>query len=137
VKLTLNNRLQEIPPLAEVVADFLDGMGVEQATTLRINLCLDELLTNTIQYGYSDGQPHEISVELLVEHGELHIEIIDDAQPFDPLQESPPPDLHSPLEERPIGGLGLHLVRQLTDSQHYERDPQGRNRLRLIKQLNG
>jgi sigma-B regulation protein RsbU (phosphoserine phosphatase) len=68
--------------------------------------------------------------------GQLNIEIIDDAMPFDPLRDSAQPDLES-AGKRPIGGLGIHLAKTLTDTMHYLRDGQGRNHLLPTKQLSG
>lgn len=134
MKYAIPNRLASIPPLAERVAAFLADAGVSQETAMTLNLCLDELLTNTIEYGYSDQTPHEIEIEVCVTGEELQIAIIDDANPFDPTQDAPVPDLTPPLGERPIGGLGLFLVKNFTDSIQYNRHHH-RNHLLLKKRL--
>ena len=135
MKFTLPNDTARIPPLSDAISEFLSTQGVADAIGMRVSLCLDELLTNTILYGYADQGPHEITVEVAVTSGVLRLDIIDDATPFDPTEEAPEPDLDSPLEDRRIGGLGVHLVRSFVDEMVYVRDPQGRNHLSLRKRL--
>ena len=94
-----------------------------------MNLVLEELGLNVMDYGYDDGI-HEFEIVLTSEPDTLTIEIIDDGRPFDPLSDTPPPVLEGSIEDRPIGGLGVHLVRELMDELHYRRE-QGRNHLTL------
>jgi anti-sigma regulatory factor (Ser/Thr protein kinase) len=75
----------------------------------------------------------EILVRLAYQPGEVHVDVEDEGKPFDPLQ-VPPPDLHSPLQERQVGGLGIHFIKQLVDEVTYAR-VDGRNRLHLTKRL--
>ena len=84
-------------------------------------------------YGYADDREHEIVVQIRCEDADLVIDIADDARPFDPTRVAPP-DLHAPLEERPIGGLGIHLVRSLMDGMEYRHDGR-RNLVRLRKRI--
>jgi len=101
--------------------------------TYQIGLVLDELLTNTIAYGYPEEGGQDITVIMKREGGLLRFEIADTAAPFDPLS-ARPPDLCSPAGERRIGGLGIHLVRSLMDRVAYERVGNG-NSLILEKDL--
>jgi anti-sigma regulatory factor (Ser/Thr protein kinase) len=87
---------------------------------MAINLVLDEVITNIIDYGYDDQAEHEIRVTMAVEGDRLTIEVEDDARPFDPLKAAPP-DLDLPLEERPVGGLGIHIMRSLMDAVEHQR----------------
>ncbi len=135
MKYTIHNRIDDIPPLAEQVEVYLSKQGVQPETTMTTNLCLEELLTNTIKYGYSDNQTHEIGIELNLENGEMSIRIVDDAGPFDPTSDAPAPETESPIEERPIGGLGIFLVTRFTDSIQYDRQ-HNHNYLTLRKRLN-
>ncbi len=96
-----------------------------------VNLVLEEILTNIIAYGYADSDEHYISIGIFLAEGELVIQVADDGRPFNPL-EAPEPDLESPLEERPVGGLGLHLVRSLMHEFEYERN-EGQNLLVMKK----
>lgn len=135
MKLTMHNRIEQIPPLAEKVAAYLQQEGVAPESVLTTNLCLEELITNTIEYGYSDDEAHEISIDMNLENGELNIEIVDDAEAFDPTRDAPTPDIDASIKERPIGGLGIFLVTSFTDSIQYKRQ-RNHNRLILKKRLN-
>jgi anti-sigma regulatory factor (Ser/Thr protein kinase) len=98
-----------------------------------VSLAIEELVTNCIKYGYTDSNRHTIDFLLSVDGGTLRLEVIDDGSPFNPL-EAPRPDLSLPPEKRPIGGLGLHLLRELADDMNYERRD-GTNRLSLTKRM--
>lgn len=135
MKFAIYNRLEEIPPLSERVEAYMAKDGISPETAMTANLCLEELLTNTIKYGYRDDQVHEIGIDVSLENEELTIEIVDDAAPFDPTSDAPAPDIDASIEERPIGGLGIFLVTSFTDSIRYNR-LQNRNRLTLKKRLN-
>ena len=97
-----------------------------------LNLSLDELLTNTISYGYDDGDSHRIDVAVRMEGSAIVVEISDDAKPFDPA-DAPQPDTGAMLEDRPIGGLGVHFVRKMMDGFRYSRSG-GRNVVTLTKE---
>jgi serine/threonine-protein kinase RsbW len=98
-----------------------------------VQVVLDELLSNTVKAGYPAGGPGTIEATFDVADGRLHVTLTDDGIEFDPLAREDP-DLAAPIEERPIGGLGIYLVKQLMDDVAYERRD-GWNRLRLAKKL--
>ena len=98
-----------------------------------VSLAIEELVTNCIKYGYTDSSSHTIDFLLSLDEGVLRLEVIDDGNAFNPL-EAPRPDLSLPPEKRPIGGLGLHLLREIADEMHYERRD-GTNRLSLTKRM--
>jgi serine/threonine-protein kinase RsbW len=131
--LLLTNRPSEIPRAAERVEAFCARHDIAPAVGFAINVSLEELLANTMSYGYEDDGEHEIVVQIWREDVDLVIEIADDARPFDPTRAAPP-NLDGTLEERPIGGLGIHLVRNMMDRMEYRRDGQ-RNRVMLRKRI--
>ena len=99
---------------------------------LGFSLVLEELGINILTHGGKGKERRpEIEIVLTSEDHALTIEVLDDGHPFDPLQDSPKPDLTATIEGRPIGGLGIHLVRNLMDDLHYQRDA-GKNRLTLV-----
>lgn len=131
--LRLENRLSELDRLAEAVEAFGEAQQLSPKLTYQIGLVLDELLTNTIAYGYPDEGGQHITVVMAREGGHLRFEITDTAAPFDPLS-ARAPDLCSPAVQRRIGGLGIHLVRTLMDRVAYERVGNG-NSLVLEKDV--
>ena len=103
-----------------------------ESLTFKVNLVLEELGINILTHGGKGKERRpEIEIVLTSEDHALTIEVLDDGHPFDPLQDSPNPDLAATIEGRPIGGLGIHLVRNLMDDLHYQRDA-GKNRLTLV-----
>ena len=125
MQLTLKNDFAEIPPAADAVDYFLAGDGASPDLLDFARLVIEELVSNTIKYGYDDRSTHEIHVNARIEGGTVVLEVSDDGRPFNPL-DVPEPAAHLPAHERPIGGLGLHFIRSLSDSFHYERR-EGRN----------
>ena len=127
------NKRHEIQRLGVAAERFAAEHQLSDDDMMAVNLVLDEVITNTIDYGYDDDADHEIRVTLAVEGDRLTIEVEDDARHFDPLQR-PPPDLDLPLEERPVGGLGIHIVRTLMETVEYQRRD-GRNVLTMHKTI--
>jgi anti-sigma regulatory factor (Ser/Thr protein kinase) len=127
------NKRDEIQRLGAAAERFGAEHTLSDDDMMAINLVLDEVITNIIDYGYDDAADHEIRVTLAVEGDRLTIEVEDDARHFDPLK-APPPDLDLPLEERPVGGLGIHIVRTLMEAVEYQRRD-GRNVLTMHKTI--
>ncbi len=97
-----------------------------------VNLSLDELITNIINYGYREGSDTKnIQLTLQVIRGNLVVELVDDGVEFDPFSEVPEPITDSSLEERAIGGLGIFFVKSLVNETRYERQD-GNNHTRLV-----
>lgn len=120
MEIRLKNDFAEIPPAADAVDGFLVEQGAGPEILYLARLVIEELVSNSIKYGYDDQAVHEIRIEARVEKGTMILEITDDGHPFNPL-EAPEPAMHLPVNERPIGGLGLHLVRSMSDSVEYKR----------------
>lgn len=117
------NDLKELATIAERVDEFCGQREIPMAVAYQVNLSLDELLTNTISYGYDDEAAHQIRIDLQLDGDRLLIRIEDDARQFD-LTDSDPvrADTSSSLEERTPGGLGIFLVHQMMDSVSYRRE---------------
>jgi anti-sigma regulatory factor (Ser/Thr protein kinase) len=131
--LRITNRLLELDRVADAVEAFGEAHGLSAKLRYQIRLVLDELLTNTILYGYADGREHGIGVGMAQDGDRLRFVLEDTGRPFDPLTAGVP-DVNAPAEERPIGGLGIHLVRTIMDRVAYERVG-GVNRLLLEKDI--
>ena len=130
LKLTILNRQDELNRIATEVEALGEREEWPPELVFRANLILEELGLNIINYGYDDGV-HEIEIILNSEQDYLRIEIMDDGKAFDPTEDAPDPSLAAPLDERPIGGLGVYLVRSMVDEFRYKRED-GKNHVALV-----
>jgi serine/threonine-protein kinase RsbW len=111
--------------LMEGATQFLESQSVDAQAVYRINLALEEMVTNIIKYGYDEPGRHKIEITLEVGAKEVSLVIVDDGHDFNPvLHERKPPA--EKLEEREIGGLGIHLMKKLLDHMEHRREG-GRN----------
>ena len=133
MRLKIRNDLEEMARLREAVVGFAQEKSLSEDIIFVLDLCLEELVTNVIFYGYEDQNQHSIDVSLNLVEGSLILQIIDDGKEFDPTH-LPEPNLDIPLEERKIGGLGVHLVRNYVDSMEYKRED-GQNILTIMKKI--
>jgi len=131
--LSIKNDPAETERLTARVTEFGARHALPDRIVSHVNLALDEAITNIVFYAYDDADDHEIGVRISLAQGMLTAEIVDDGRAFDPLQVAAP-DLAAPLEERAIGGLGVHLMRHLVDDIQYRRDG-GRNHLVFTKRI--
>ena len=129
--LVLHNDIQQIPQLAGFVETIASESGMPQGMAMSVNLALEEAVTNVIMYAYPKGKEGLVEVEAIIRKGEVEFIISDSGQPFDPTARADV-DTSLSVEDRPIGGLGIHLVRKIMDVVSYAR-VSGRNVLRLIK----
>lgn len=117
------------------IREFLESavltLGGDDDNAGDLVLAVNEAVTNVLLHGY-DERPGPVSVSVEADDGDLLVRLGDDAPLFDPTS-VPPPDVHRPLEERPLGGLGVHMMRQLTDELVYQVTGDGKNELLFIK----
>ena len=131
LELSLANELREIAGVAAKIDEFCAAHDLGHVA-YAVNLAIDEVLTNTISYGYEDDEPHRIEVIVRLEPEALVVVIVDDSLPFD-LALAPERDIEgASLDDMPLGGLGLFLVHQMMDSVDYRRE-EGCNVVTLIK----
>lgn len=119
VVVLFKNNIPEISRLGDVLEEFGGNNNLPPSLTNSVNLALDELITNTISYGYADKAEHEIKLYLKVDDNMFIASLEDDGKPFNPL-ERPEVDTSLSLEEKSIGGLGIHLVKKLMDEVDYK-----------------
>ncbi len=129
----LKNDLCEITRLLNLVEQFAKDTGLPDDALNAVMLSLDEAVTNTINYGFPGGGIHCIRLTLRREPDSITSIIEDDGIPFNPL-EAPEADLTSPIEDRPIGGLGIHFIRNYMDELYYRRED-GKNIFTLVKKI--
>ena len=134
VETSILNKIRDLARIPDLVSQFAEEQGLSEDVVFSLNVALDEMLSNVIKYGYTDDAIHEIHVRLSVAGPLLVTEIEDDGQPFDPCAAAPV-DVDAPLDERKVGGLGIHIVRKLMSEVVYAR-VNGRNRLVMKMLLN-
>lgn len=132
-QLVISNKVEEIHRLSE----FLEGLGGEwilsAKTIMQFNLVLEEIISNIIFYAWDDKKEHPIDLIFSSDGKMLTAIITDDGKPFDPLKTEDFKDIGKDAEERNIGGLGIHFVKELTDSVEYERKEE--KNILIIKKL--
>jgi len=131
-RLTLKNDVDELTKLPEFVDTVCEEAGVDMALIASLNLALEEAVTNVVLYAYVGGEG-TVDIDAVYTDKKLRFIITDSGIAFDPTKKEEA-DTTLSAEERPIGGLGIHLVRQIMDSVNYERID-GKNVLTLIKKL--
>ena len=123
----------ELEKLEGFTADFAAKAGLSDKDLFALQIVVEELVTNVIDYGGVPAGEHAVHVELSAEAGQLLIRLADRGKEYNPLLREDP-DVTLPAEQRPIGGLGVHFCKKLTDAQEYERRD-GCNVLTLRKKI--
>jgi serine/threonine-protein kinase RsbW len=132
-QLILKNDVRELNTLAVFLEQLGEKWNFPMNVLQSINLALEEAVSNIIFYAYEDREEHEIVLDFRMEANHLTITLADDGQPFDPTRREDP-DTSLPLEERPIGGLGIHLIKKLMDEVSYKRT-ESTNQMTLLKNI--
>ena len=131
--ITLINDIEQVPQLADFVDMVCEEVGFDPTLSLQMNLAIEEAVVNVMTYAYPTGTVGNVNIEAQANDERLKFTIVDSGIPFDPTAKAEV-DTTLSVEERPIGGLGIHLVRQLMDSINYERID-GKNVLTLRKKF--
>jgi anti-sigma regulatory factor (Ser/Thr protein kinase) len=129
----LENNLSELETLCQYLNKFGQATGLSEACITDINICLDELFTNIVSYGFVDGLEHIVRFSINLDDGVLTLNIEDDGIPFNPLEKKDP-EIPADLIDVRIGGLGIHIVRKLMDNIRYKRE-RGKNKMTLKKYI--
>ena len=119
----LDNRITEVDRLLAELAAFCKNYDVPVKAAGHMELALHELVVNVISYAWDDGGDHRLTVRIAVGASHLTAEISDDGRAFNPLERSAP-NVSGCLEEREVGGLGLHIVRTSVEKMYYRNDGQ-------------
>jgi len=131
--ITLPNNIEETPQLNVFIDEVCEAAGLDMSDTMSVNLALEEAVVNVMDYAYPANAPGEVTIEAEADDERMKFVITDHGIPFDPTAKAEV-DTTLSLEERPTGGLGIHLVRQIMDSINYERE-NDKNVLTLRKKL--
>jgi len=132
MKVTYPNILESLEKLAIDLEVFQEKANIDSKAIFELNLCMDEIITNIILYGFEDKDLHTIDVILDWTDQEIIVVISDTGKPFDPLKDAPVPNIEAEIEDRPVGGLGVYFLKQYLDSVNYIREGNS-NRLVLRK----
>ena len=119
-RIVLTNDTQEVPHLTAFVEEVCEVAGYDQMLTIQMKVAIEEAVVNVMNYAYPAGQRGDVTVEAVMTDSMLEFTIMDSGQPFDPTHQADV-DTTLPASKRPIGGLGIHIVREIMDSISYER----------------
>ena len=119
--ISMQNRLDELSRVKQTVLDYADNHHIKKSTVRKLQVVLDELLSNIVRYGcdHLSADIH-IEIKLLKQGHNLLIQLRDPGKPFDPFH-APEPELDLDVDDRPIGGLGIHLVKKTVSAFRYQR----------------
>lgn len=131
--LTLTNNIGELDRLEPFLEKFFDQNSLNPALLSSVDLALEEALANVIMYAYPEGEKGDVTLSAHVENNAIYMKISDVGIPFNPLEQKEA-DLNVSLEERKIGGLGIHLIKEIMDEIGYAYED-GRNVLKMQKTI--
>ena len=130
----LNNDIAEIPQLSAFIDSFAEEAGLDFSLTMSLNLAMEEAVVNVMEYAYPEGTVGKVNISASAEGDDVEFVISDSGTAFDPTAKDEV-DIDLGAEDRHIGGLGIHLVRNIMDDIKYERKD-GKNILTLYKNKN-
>jgi phosphoserine phosphatase RsbU/P len=130
-KISITNKIENLEKVADFIEKFCNENNLNDYISFDLHLVEDEITSNIINYAFDDGLEHIIDISIELESGQVNIRFTDDGNEFNIL-EAKEANVDLPLEERPIGGLGIFLVKQKMDFIDYKRI-ENKNILTLIK----
>lgn len=143
--LTVEGRYAEIRTICKFVAEGAAEAGLDENDVFHVELCCDEAATNIIEHAYRGENIGPIGVEYIINDQTLTITLSDDGRPFDPTTVPIPPSVNAAsgngesatdlAGQLQVGGLGLHLIRNLMDEVYYTTDPKHGNTMTMVKYL--
>ena len=133
-KIVMRNNIADITQMAEFVETLCEEYHLPKDATFNLNLALEEAVSNVMKYAYPDNEEHEILLTVNKENNNIIFELSDTGKAFDPTKVRDA-DVTISAEERPIGGLGIFIIRKIMKSVEYKRE-RDRNVLIMIYELN-
>jgi anti-sigma regulatory factor (Ser/Thr protein kinase) len=127
-------RPEQLPALLEFIERACAGADLPEEVAFAVRLAAEEACTNVIRHGYRGSAPGTVAVDIARDGSRVVVTIEDHGPRFDPA-DAPAPALDASAEDRPLGGLGWHLVRQVMDEVHHAHDAQRGNTLTLVKHI--
>ena len=132
-KLILQNEVEQLSKLSDFIDSIAEELSIDSSMAMSLNLAIEEAVTNVVMYAYPEGEVGNVVIIANFTEGMLIFTISDKGIPFDPTSKTDA-DVTLNVEERPIGGLGIFLVKNLMDFVGYERK-NGYNILTLKKKI--
>ncbi len=129
----ITNQRDQVDTVRKFFDDYSKENKLTEKTVHDIQMALDELLTNIVNYGYEDSDEHKIDVRFGINDDAVRVEIIDDSKPYNILEQESP-DISLSVEDKPIGGLGIFLIKKLMSNVDYY-TKEGKNHLVMTKEL--
>jgi serine/threonine-protein kinase RsbW len=118
--LTLTNDLSDLEKLHSFLEEIRKRLSVSKKCLFETNLALEEVFSNVLSYGFNNHTDHFVKITVTAAQNVLNIRVEDDGKPFNPL-EAMAPTLQYDIDKCPLGGLGIHLIKNLMDDIHYKR----------------
>jgi anti-sigma regulatory factor (Ser/Thr protein kinase) len=120
VKLTVKNRIEDLLRVNSIFESFATQHDIGGKLRYHLLVSIEEILTNIIKYGFDEQGVHPIHITFRNDSGAIEMEFEDRGREFNPLEVGEP-DLDTPIEDRQLGGLGIHLVKNMVDVAQYRR----------------
>jgi len=130
----ISNKVEEISKMNALIDQACEAWSIDVAHGHKVNLALEEIVSNIINYSFTTNTEHSIHISLHLIEDIVRITVSDDGKAFNPLEKKDPDSLDKSIEEREIGGLGIYFVKQFMDHVEYRRDD-GKNILTFEKNL--
>jgi len=121
---SISNSIDKLEELTQWLAAWMDEHQVAKSVAYKLRFAMEEIATNAVYYGFPTGTSGTVTARITADAilPKYSLEILDDGEPFNPLEETPEADTESDLDDREIGGLGVFLVKNLSEDCHYLRD---------------
>lgn len=128
-------KIEDLQKLVDGLQSYNDAYVINEKVFFDFKLCLEEVIVNIFSHGYKESKIEpDVNIYLYKERDYFMAEIIDNGKTFNPVSSHNPVDFETSLEERPLGGLGIHLLKNLSDELEYILQPSG-NRLKIYKKM--
>lgn len=120
---SISNSIEKLEVLTQWLIAWMDDNQVSKSVAYKLRFAMEEIATNAVRYGFPTGTSGTVKVRIMTNAAlsKYSLEIFDDGEPFNPLLESPQADTECALEDRDIGGLGVFLVKNLSEDCRYQR----------------
>lgn len=132
--ISIKNDLGDLPKVMQWFENLGESSELDMKLSMNLALCLEEALSNVIFYAYPKGEVGTIEVTFTIESEVARMAIEDKGIAFNPLTDAKIPDTEAALEDREIGGLGIHFIKELMDKVSYQRTEET-NQLEFSKRI--